>query len=235
MSCQICYSEFDHSRHKPYSLSNCPHTFCIDCLKKIKSKKCPYCNVPFTSKNPNLSLLELIPQSQYDIRRSELDKLVNEAKELKTKLHSESKKKLNEHLSKLQELKLEIKRTTSKQIKQILSHKLNLLDEVHYNESSVKNSINKLKYDADVDMKLNAIKYDLETNDLDEEQIDNEKNEINQVKIKLNQMIIKVAQINEHVEFITNRQIDSETGVFGEIKGQEKVKINFKNSKLNQK
>lgn len=38
-------------------------------------------------------------------------------------------------------------------------------------------------------------------------------------------MVTEMAQFNENLEFITNSEIDSKTGVFGQIKSQEKVKL----------
>ncbi len=66
MNCLICLEAFDHSIHKPHSLSSCPHTVCIACLEKCQKQKCPICQTEFNKSNQNLGLLELIPFSDYD-------------------------------------------------------------------------------------------------------------------------------------------------------------------------
>jgi hypothetical protein len=65
MECDICCESFDHSIRKPYSLSSCPHTFCLKCLEEY-SKECPECRRPINGKNINIALLKLIPESSYD-------------------------------------------------------------------------------------------------------------------------------------------------------------------------
>ena len=57
MDCNICYESFDHSIRKPYSLSSCPHTYCLKCLDQLNNNKCPNCNEPIKGKNINIALL----------------------------------------------------------------------------------------------------------------------------------------------------------------------------------
>jgi len=66
MNCEICFEPFDHSAHKPYSLSSCPHTYCTICLDRLTSNKCPQCSKQIIGKNVNIQLLKLIPKSEYD-------------------------------------------------------------------------------------------------------------------------------------------------------------------------
>ncbi len=66
MKCKICFEPFDHSIHKPYSLSLCPHTYCLKCLQSNECQVCPECREPIKGKNINIALLEVIPESSYD-------------------------------------------------------------------------------------------------------------------------------------------------------------------------
>ena len=75
MNCQIHFNQFDHSIYKPYILS-CPHTICLDCLKRLTSKICPFCSEPVTNSYPNLALLELLPESEYDKNKTECIKVL---------------------------------------------------------------------------------------------------------------------------------------------------------------
>ena len=71
-SCKICLNNYDHSIRKPHHLS-CPHTFCIECINKIKyiSNRCPHCNLPIRGIHQNIELLDTIPQSSYDKLKAE--------------------------------------------------------------------------------------------------------------------------------------------------------------------
>ena len=89
MTCQICFNSYDHSIRKPYSLS-CPHTFCICCLEKLKGNKCPSCNLSIINKNPNLALLEFIPESSYDKIKAESLKAINEIHEIRNDFNKKS-------------------------------------------------------------------------------------------------------------------------------------------------
>jgi len=71
MNYTICLEPFDHSINKPYSLSSCPHTFCASCLKRLNTNKYPICAKQIASKNTNIALLELIPESEYDKLKAE--------------------------------------------------------------------------------------------------------------------------------------------------------------------
>lgn len=61
MNCEICEMKFDHSDHKPFCIIPCTHTYCIYCLNRLIRKKCPKCDAVIKSKNPNWSLINLIP------------------------------------------------------------------------------------------------------------------------------------------------------------------------------
>jgi hypothetical protein len=98
MSCTICFNSFDHSVHKPYTLSCLLHTYCISCIEKLDKKNCPICNEPITKKHPNIALLEFIPESKYDKLKSETLKSLHELKEIKQNLNQKRDEKLTELL-----------------------------------------------------------------------------------------------------------------------------------------
>jgi hypothetical protein len=60
-----------HSIRKPFVLSSCGHTYCLWCLKQFNENKCPQCRKVFKEKNPNIALLNLIPESNYDNLKAE--------------------------------------------------------------------------------------------------------------------------------------------------------------------
>lgn len=97
---------------KPHHLGNCPHTLCFDCINNLTNKACPFCKTIFTKAHVNIALLEFISLSKYDIFKNELDKLINEVKELRHEVTMKTDSKRNDHLTKIQELKTQIETIT---------------------------------------------------------------------------------------------------------------------------
>ena len=87
MNCYLCFEPFDHSIRKPYHLT-CPHSFCISCLNHLKKETCPICQKKITEKNPNIALLEFIPESKYDKLKSETLDIIIQLNENKLDLKS---------------------------------------------------------------------------------------------------------------------------------------------------
>ena len=84
-----------------YSLSSCPHTYCFSGLTQLKSKKCLTCNIPFKEKNPNIDLLEFIPESVYGKSKAESLKALIDIKGAKQDITGNRQKKLTHHQMKL--------------------------------------------------------------------------------------------------------------------------------------
>jgi len=97
MNCEICFEKFDHTINKPFSLSSCPHIYCLSCLDKLENNKCPACKTVYKSKNPNNALLKLIPESNYDKLKSEALKSLIKVKELRQNLKLSREEKLISH------------------------------------------------------------------------------------------------------------------------------------------
>lgn len=57
-SCKICYQSYDDDSKKPYIISPCSHTICLECLKEILSLNC---NCPFCKKEIKASIIEMKP------------------------------------------------------------------------------------------------------------------------------------------------------------------------------
>ena len=108
MDCDICLNPYDHSKHKPFSLT-CPHTVCLECLNKLNTKYCPHCKEQIKAKYPNLALIKLIPESEYDKIRNKLEKTIIEVNDLKQKLTTECENKLESGLTRFKSLKNEVK------------------------------------------------------------------------------------------------------------------------------
>ena len=65
-SCKICYSVYDDHEKKPYIISPCSHTICIDCLREILeiNSNCPFCKkeikASINEMKPNYELIDII-------------------------------------------------------------------------------------------------------------------------------------------------------------------------------
>jgi hypothetical protein len=113
MNCEICLNQYDHSIHKPYSLS-CPHTVCISCVNQLNENKCPLCKTEIKAKNPNIALLNFIPESAYDKLKASSQKILIELNEIKNALKYKSETKLNDYLNKINSTRIKIKNETNK-------------------------------------------------------------------------------------------------------------------------
>ncbi|MGH0126563.1 UNVERIFIED_CONTAM: hypothetical protein FKN15_037853 [Acipenser sinensis] len=95
LSCPICYSEFDESKHKPISLG-CSHTVCKTCLNKLHRKACPFdqtvLNTDIDALPVNFALLQLVGAQEPDQQTVHLSN-VAESK------HYEAAKKCVEELA----------------------------------------------------------------------------------------------------------------------------------------
>jgi hypothetical protein len=86
MSCQICFNLYDHSLNKPYTLASQLHTFCVSCIRRFNERKCPVYKKSFKKSFPNLALLEVIPESNYDKLKAVSFKILNGLNEMKNNL-----------------------------------------------------------------------------------------------------------------------------------------------------
>lgn len=65
-ACKICYQSYDDDLKKPYIISPCSHTICLECLKEILmlSNTCPFCKKEIKASicemKPNYELIDII-------------------------------------------------------------------------------------------------------------------------------------------------------------------------------
>lgn len=216
--------QYDHSRHKPYSLS-CPHTVCLHCLNKLNDPRCPICKASIQAKHPNLALLELIPQSEYDCIRMQLEKKFIEAKEIKQMLSVECEKFLVHNLNELKTLKRQVTTQANELIDLIRKNKSELLNQVNCIEFSLTKQMNSFELDSQIGQRMkNAELCELSINELDTLNED-----ILSLKKKLNRMKSSDFLKQTH-KFVSFTNVNSETGVFGEIISSETVSSAFINT-----
>ncbi len=225
MNCQICFHPYDHSVHKPYTLSCLSHTFCIFCIDKLPEKKCPLCMKPFDQKNPNLALLELIPQSNYDKLKLKSIKILNELNETKQNLNIRQEAKLAEYLTQMTEIKFIINKEANAIIQSVKRNQEELINEATSIESDLKKclSFKKIISIKDLDTKMHQSKLFIEKNQYSEEQLvkfcDNTSND----KMNLDRCCNIIDKFKEDFRFNLN---ESKIQI-GEIKTNKKVNCKF--------
>jgi hypothetical protein len=237
MSCTICFNSYDHSVHKPYTLSCLLHTYCISCIEKLDKRNCPICNEPITKKHPNIALLEFIPESKYDKLKSETLKSLHELKEIKQNLNQKRDEKLNEYLQQIGHVKQAINKQSNKFVKLIKSNKLKLLNELSLIEVDLKKKCfnsNQI-IENDVEIRVNNSKFMLENNECSKKKLIQLNKDTCELKTRLNELLMQIEQFNENYEFKLNKKLKLNDGVIGKIQTNQKVnnfRINFFNHDL---
>ena len=123
LSCKICFEPFDHSKRKPHVLIYCTHTFCHDCVIKLRHNqsgfKCPTCNTSIEDINPNWALLDSIQESSYDQLKNSLQKEVTELESLRVEFKSSREVDVKENSQKMKLIRTDVKLRASQSIKLI--------------------------------------------------------------------------------------------------------------------
>lgn len=201
MSCKICFNNYDHSKHKPYQLS-CPHTYCINCLNKLKSNKCPVCNLKIVNKNPNIALLELIAESEYDNLKKNLSKNIIEINNSKNSLALKSEIKLKEHITRLKSIKNYINKETTGSIELLRKKQFDLNRKINLLEDDLIKNLFQFNIEEKMTIKISKAKNSIETNQLDEQELAILADEIEKIKTKINQLVNQIDLFQRDYEFI---------------------------------
>jgi hypothetical protein len=201
MSCKICFNNYDHSKHKPYQLS-CPHTYCINCLNKLKSNKCPACNLKIVNKNPNIAVLELITESEYDNLKKNLTKNIIEINNSKNSLALKREIKLKEHITRLKSIKNYINKETTGSIELLRKKQFDLNRKINLLEDDLIKNLFQFNIEEKMTIKISKAKNSIETNQLDEQELAILADEIEKIKTKINQLVNQIDLFQRDYEFI---------------------------------
>ena len=177
MKCKICFEPFDHSIHKPYSLSLCPHTYCLKCLQSNECQVCPECREPIKGKNINIALLEVIPESSYDKLKAITIKHCFEINEIRNNLKKSNEEKLSIHEEKLKSIKQTINDETNKIINILKKNEIILCNECDIILNDVKSNLNEFEIDNSIE--------EIEKDELNEIQLNSLKTKLDEIKNNL--------------------------------------------------
>jgi hypothetical protein len=218
MSCQICFNPYDHSLYKPYTLTCQLHTFCVSCIGRFNERKCPVCNKSFKKSFPNLALLEVIPESNYDKLKAESFKILNELNEIKTNFTNKRDEKLNKYLKQISEIKDAINNEADNLVKLVKDNQEKLIKEANSIEMNLKK-----KFSLNTIIDENQTKINLEHNNFYEEQLSLLIKEIKESKINMEKTSSFIENFKENYKFNLTESLNK-SFVIGEIKTIQKVK-----------
>lgn len=226
MECDICLEKFDHSKHKPYCLTPCAHTFCTICVTSLKNKSCPSCNVKIQNSNPNWHSLKLIPESEYDKTIKELEKSFNEATGLKLKLETDSETTLSGFLTNINQHEIKIKTKADEMVNFIISNRDKYLNEISSIKPNIMDLAKNLKITNQTQSTFVQVKECLETNRLNNMELNYLNNEFSKQKQELSVKFNKMSKIDEKIKLIVKQSIDFEQFISNKIYNK-KVFVRF--------
>lgn len=210
MECEICMENFDHSKHEPYVLIPCSHTFCISCIHKLQNDSCPTCKRKTLDKNPNWIMFKIVQKSIYDKTKQSLIESLNEINSLKFKFESSKERKYLENSLKLKSLRNEINTKTNELINSLLIKREKLLNETNNIEDYLTKSLSQITFDTNFVVET---KKELEANELEEANLNELNEKANELKSNLESKISVVEKFTNDYEFYLNNDlIDCEIG-----------------------
>jgi len=208
MDCNICNEPFDHSIRKPFVLSSCGHSNCFSCLKQLKGNKCSQCRATFKNKYPNISLLNLIPESNYDkLKTNTLKQFGQSYRDFK----SSRDQKLKIHEDKLKSIKKVISDETTK-----------LIGVLKDNQKKLNSKCDSMLYDIKHHFDKQFILMEhfndetIQNNELNEEELNSYNNKIPELKQQLDQLSDRVKKYQFNYEFDLN-EISNKILLIGEL------------------
>jgi hypothetical protein len=206
MECDICLKPFDHSIHKPYSLSSCPHTYCLKCLEQFN--KCPQCNELIKGKNVNIALLKFIPESNYDQLKTKSLKACIEINEIEKNLKKNIEEKLSMHEIKLKSIKQAISDETNKIINILKQNEKMLTNECDLMLNNIKANLNPNKFEENCFLfQIDDSKLKIEKDELNEFELANLNIKIDEIKEHLNNYSDQAKNFEINFKYIENISI----------------------------
>ena len=219
--CQICYEPYDQSIRRPYSMSSCPHTYCLKCLEQIKNNRCPECGIRSKGKNLNMALLQLIPESEYDKLKAESLKAFIHLNEAKQDLKQNRLEKISIHETKLESIKQVISDETEKIIDILKENKNNMINECDQMLDEIKNQLSSIKYEDKESLQVGLTKVKIEKNELNENEMKSLNNKIIEINNELNKLSDSIKNYENNSEFVLNK-ISDESLLICELKTVKK-------------
>jgi len=194
MNCEICQDQFDLAEKRPLVLMPCIHSYCSECINKLKESKCPNCRQPFYLTKPNWTLFKLLPESRVDKLKQNIKNYSSQIESLKEQFRLNLEEKFNENRIKLNRLNNQIFEKTFELINKVSIIQLQLINETDEISSRITRRLNDLK-EKENKIELSTLKFKDQLDIIDglnEKEMINLSNEmllyINGFKCSLNQI-----------------------------------------------
>ena len=216
MNCIVCFNNYDHLKHKPYSLSHCSHTFCIRCIEKFRPRKCPTCRKYFRAIHKNLALLDLLPYKLEDKKqiqelKQKLENIYEESVYLKRKLSSKIDKKIKLFSIRIEMIKNEVVKQANEKINSVVDKRNNLIDMVHLSKAKFINHIESNYKPDDKTIKLfESIKDSMSSYNIND--LNTKIEDLNRYNETLKQIIADLSKFNQKIEFISEKTDSTNIG-----------------------
>lgn len=226
MNCEVCSEIYNDTNHKPYTLIPCGHTYCLDCIERLKSLseqahfKCNHCNEPVEDYKPSYAIMKILDQKlclEYsDLKlKQTVFELINNINDMKTSIYFLKEKKVKDNQYKINVIKNEISNQSTDLLNILLNNQEKIVQQA---DSFQKNLVNTLKLDS---LEEERFLHELDTKDLNQV----ERGELSSIKTNL-------MKIKSNLTFKSNLLNEIDLGLesnnffnLGEIKIGE-IKVN---------
>lgn len=210
MDCEICLEKYDKVERKPMTIIPCGHTYCLDCLGRLKRQinKCPKCKQPISSKKPSYAVLSILDLNLVVDMNSDLKQAINDnlkdIKEFRARLSVSCEQKIQESQSKVNLIKEEINNKTSQLMSILIYSQEILFNEADNLHASLANNMKQILNEQDFDLRTD------EVSSLDKKGLNDYKDELIKIKADLNSRLKRLNEINNNYEFKANENLNNE-------------------------
>ncbi len=108
--CEICQIMYDRTKHEPLVFSPCAHTHCKECITTLDLKSCRTCKSEIKAKNTNWALLEVLPLSEYEKQKQQIESQADEAETARKNSINNRSLQFNKHSDKIKDFREAIDR-----------------------------------------------------------------------------------------------------------------------------
>jgi len=188
----------------------------MSCLEKLTTKKCPTCGKKFNEKNPNMAVLEFIPESNYDKLKGESLKALIEINEAKQDLKNNRLETVKKHQTKLFLVKKVVSTETSKLVDVLKKNEETLTSQCDMMLNDLNASLDSSNYEESISFPFAKSKEAIEKNTISEEEIKNLNIKLSEIKEQLSQLTGQVKKYESNYKFTANK-VSNEHLLIGKI------------------
>lgn len=218
--CTVCHLMYDRYKHEPLVISPCSHTFCRECITSLELKACRICNSEIKTKNTNWALLDILPLSEYELKKQKVEAKAEEAETLRKSSLNNRSLQFNKHTDKIKDFRDEIDRRAAELHNLLFSNQHALIHELN----GIEEKLNKDRFEIESEEEALETNY----NDFKAKLNSNSNHEMTQEELDslYEQFITRQAELNakaagkqswDDFDYIPNAQVPLEVNLIGII------------------